>query len=231
MAKYYVQTIDGVRTLVETPPETSDLDIAPILSLDQVYLHGPPVAWASGVTFAANDTVTYGGSAYVSLVDGNFANTPDSSPTQWRLFAVASNASARLASARATANQSVTSATFVDVTNTTVAPNTTSPIELIVSGSVKLAQDTGTPTALVTASFQIIDDLSVVIAARSISFVPGTSGVVVPLHFECDVTPASAARAYRVQAKTSATTATVTLHGGSAVVGSQGGFGMKARLQ
>ena len=44
-------------------------------------------AWAGGDSYATLDWVTYNGSAWVSLVDGNTGNQPDTSPSEWALLA------------------------------------------------------------------------------------------------------------------------------------------------
>ena len=44
-------------------------------------------AWDSGTTYAALQSVSFNGSSYVSLVDGNTNNTPDASPLAWALIA------------------------------------------------------------------------------------------------------------------------------------------------
>ncbi len=44
-------------------------------------------AWDGGTAYAALQTVSFGGSSYVSLVDANSGNQPDTSPAQWSLVA------------------------------------------------------------------------------------------------------------------------------------------------
>lgn len=190
-----------------------------------------PTVWAAGVPYGVNYTTTYGGSSYVSLSDGNIGHVPDSSPTYWQPFAVGQAGSTRLQTARLTTNQTVTSTTFVDVAGLTVAPNTVVPIVLVMTGSVRLSQDTGTPTAQVTGTFQVVDDLGTVVGARPISTVPPVGGDTRSYHIEFDVTPASAARTYKVQVKSSATTSSVVLHGAAATVGTNGGFALQAQIQ
>ena len=53
---------------------------------------GPSVAnylgsYQSGVNYALHDAVSWQGSTYVSLVDGNHGNTPDQSPSFWAVLA------------------------------------------------------------------------------------------------------------------------------------------------
>lgn len=51
---------------------------------------GPPVqfrgVWNANVTYATGDTVFYSGSSYISLVDANSGNQPDTSATEWALL-------------------------------------------------------------------------------------------------------------------------------------------------
>lgn len=51
-------------------------------------------AYSSTTNYALADGVSYKGSSYVSLVASNHGNTPDQSPQQWALFAVAGAAGA-----------------------------------------------------------------------------------------------------------------------------------------
>jgi hypothetical protein len=44
-------------------------------------------AWDGGTTYSHLNTVTLNGSLYISLVDDNTGNSPDSSPAQWSLAA------------------------------------------------------------------------------------------------------------------------------------------------
>ncbi len=44
-------------------------------------------AWDSNTTYAAGDAVSFNGSTYVSLTDGNTGNPPDTSPASWDLIA------------------------------------------------------------------------------------------------------------------------------------------------
>ena len=44
-------------------------------------------AWSSGSTYATRDAVSFSGSSYISLTDGNTGNPPDSSPANWDLLA------------------------------------------------------------------------------------------------------------------------------------------------
>ena len=48
-------------------------------------------AWSGSTTYAANDAVSFGGSAYVSLVGANTGNPPNSSPSSWSLMAAQGN--------------------------------------------------------------------------------------------------------------------------------------------
>jgi hypothetical protein len=52
---------------------------------------GPPAtfagAWSSTNTYGLGTVVFYNGSSYVSLIDGNVGNEPDTNPTQWALLA------------------------------------------------------------------------------------------------------------------------------------------------
>jgi uncharacterized protein (TIGR03437 family) len=43
--------------------------------------------WSPTTTYALNDVVTYGGSSYISLTDGNTGNVPPSSPGYWKVQA------------------------------------------------------------------------------------------------------------------------------------------------
>ena len=45
--------------------------------------------WAAGTTYAQYDGVLHNGSTYTSLVAGNAGNSPEASPTQWTLLAMA----------------------------------------------------------------------------------------------------------------------------------------------
>ena len=44
-------------------------------------------AWDGGTTYSTLQTVSFGGSSWVSLVNNNTGNQPDTSPTQWSLVA------------------------------------------------------------------------------------------------------------------------------------------------
>src|SRR5262249_17579076 len=44
-------------------------------------------AWSGSTTYAAMDAVSFGGSSYISLQDGNLNHSPDTSPAFWRLLA------------------------------------------------------------------------------------------------------------------------------------------------
>jgi hypothetical protein len=48
----------------------------------------PRGEWNSGTTYAKNDSVSLDGTSYVSRVDSNTNNSPDSSPTQWQVLSV-----------------------------------------------------------------------------------------------------------------------------------------------
>lgn len=43
--------------------------------------------WDNATTYVLGDIVEFGGSSYISLTAGNFANAPDTSPESWALFA------------------------------------------------------------------------------------------------------------------------------------------------
>lgn len=43
--------------------------------------------YAGGSTYALGDVVFYSGSSYVSLIDSNIGNQPDTHPSQWAVFA------------------------------------------------------------------------------------------------------------------------------------------------
>jgi hypothetical protein len=47
----------------------------------------PEGEWTGGATYAKLDVVSYQGSSYVSRVDSNSGNQPDTSPTEWMLLA------------------------------------------------------------------------------------------------------------------------------------------------
>jgi hypothetical protein len=44
-------------------------------------------AWSSGVTYTTGDAVSFNGSSFISLIQGNTGNPPDTSPTSWDLMA------------------------------------------------------------------------------------------------------------------------------------------------
>ena len=44
--------------------------------------------WSSSTTYKLNDAVSLGGTSYLSLVDGNLNNDPESSPGQWAILAL-----------------------------------------------------------------------------------------------------------------------------------------------
>lgn len=46
-------------------------------------------AYVAGTQYAANDAVTFNGSTYISLQDGNVGNSPDTHPTFWSVLAAA----------------------------------------------------------------------------------------------------------------------------------------------
>src|SRR5216684_1233102 len=54
-------------------------------------LQGPPAtfkgAWSNATTYATGDAVSFNGSSYVSLVNSNLDNQPDTNPSQWTLLA------------------------------------------------------------------------------------------------------------------------------------------------
>jgi hypothetical protein len=50
--------------------------------------------WASGTNYAANDAVSYAGTAYLSLVAGNLGQNPALSPSYWAVLAAAGAAGA-----------------------------------------------------------------------------------------------------------------------------------------
>ena len=54
-------------------------------------LQGPPAtfkgAWSNATTYATGDAVSFNGSSYVSLVNPNLGNQPDTNPSQWGLLA------------------------------------------------------------------------------------------------------------------------------------------------
>jgi len=45
-------------------------------------------AWDSGTTYKLNDAVSLGGTSYLSLVDDNLNNDPDTSPSEWAILAL-----------------------------------------------------------------------------------------------------------------------------------------------
>ncbi len=57
-------------------------------------LHWQTLAWSSGTSYSQNDAVSYNGSSYVSLTNGNTANEPNGSPSDWALLAQAGAAGA-----------------------------------------------------------------------------------------------------------------------------------------
>jgi hypothetical protein len=46
-------------------------------------------AWSAATTYATGDAVSFNGSSYISLTNGNINNQPDSSPANWSLLAQA----------------------------------------------------------------------------------------------------------------------------------------------
>src|SRR5216684_2285066 len=54
-------------------------------------LQGPPATfkgtWSNATTYATGDAVGFNGSSYVSLVNPNLGNQPDTNPSQWALLA------------------------------------------------------------------------------------------------------------------------------------------------
>lgn len=63
-----------------------DITITNLLSFKGVY--------SSAITYALGDAVFYSGSSYVSLVEANVGNEPDTSTTQWSLLAQQGSAGA-----------------------------------------------------------------------------------------------------------------------------------------
>jgi collagen type VII alpha len=51
-------------------------------------------AWSSGMNYAVDDAVSYGGTSYLSLTAGNVGQRPDLSPTNWAVLAQAGVAGA-----------------------------------------------------------------------------------------------------------------------------------------
>src|SRR5262249_41102479 len=43
-------------------------------------------AWSAGTTYGMGDAVSFNGSSYISLVNGNTGNQPDTSPADWSLL-------------------------------------------------------------------------------------------------------------------------------------------------
>src|SRR5207245_6946362 len=54
-------------------------------------LQGPPATfkgvWDNATTYSTGDAVSFNGSSYVSLVNSNAGNQPDTNPSQWTLLA------------------------------------------------------------------------------------------------------------------------------------------------
>ena len=44
--------------------------------------------WSTTTTYKTNDAVSLGGTSYLSIVDGNLGNDPETSPTQWAILAL-----------------------------------------------------------------------------------------------------------------------------------------------
>ena len=44
--------------------------------------------WSAGTTYKVNDAVSLGGTSYLSLVDANLNNDPETSPSQWAILAL-----------------------------------------------------------------------------------------------------------------------------------------------
>ena len=44
--------------------------------------------WSSATTYKLNDAVSLGGTSYLSLVDGNLNNDPETSPSEWAILAL-----------------------------------------------------------------------------------------------------------------------------------------------
>jgi hypothetical protein len=74
---------DGVQTLVDS------VGTRFIRAATTLYAGlNPRGEWDSGTTYAKNDSVSLDGTSYVSRVDSNLNNSPDSSPTEWQVLSI-----------------------------------------------------------------------------------------------------------------------------------------------
>jgi hypothetical protein len=185
-------------------------------------------AWGAGITYAINDVVSYGGSSWVSIQAGA-GQTPAGGSSYWELLAQGgSNGSTEIVSATNTAGINISGTTMADATGLNIAPATTSPIIIELSGCLVISQGSNS-VATANCQFQIVDDLGTVIALSSRGCVFVTGGSVQTdisqVTIRAYVTPASTARTYKVQARMTSATPTAALYAVGTV-----GAGNVARL-
>jgi hypothetical protein len=116
--------------------------------------------YSSGTTYAKNNWVTYGGSAWMSLVSGNLGNTPVEG-VNWTRIASDGLTTNRIIVGPTTipsVGQAITGTTYTDVTNLAVSPNTTSPIEIVVEGDVRLSTQNGWVAGTLLSLVRLISD-------------------------------------------------------------------------
>ncbi len=133
----------------------------------------------------------------------------------------------------ATGISAVVNTTYSD-TGPSIAPGTTAPIKIRVTGTMQVNRGTTAADAQAIGFIAVVDDLLAVAKVISSRYTVGGAGAGATTGVTCDVddeiliTPASASRTYKLMHKISAATSTLTIYGqdGSAVVGSQGDLKM-----
>jgi hypothetical protein len=159
-------------------------------------------AWGAGVPYVINDVVSYAGSSWIAIQAGT-NQTPGIGSLYWNLTSQAGqNGTNEIVVASNTAGFSTSSTTFVDITGLSIAPATTSPIVLELSGLLQVNQVVNT-NAQINCQVMIVDDTATTIGLQSRSiFFPtgGATGVdITQQTIRLHVTPNSVARTYKAQ--------------------------------
>lgn len=159
-------------------------------------------AWGAGIPYVINDVVSYAGSSWIAIQAGT-NQTPGVGSLYWNLTSQAGqNGTNEIVVATNTAGFSTSSTTFVDITSLSIAPATTSPIVLELSGLLQINQLVNT-NGQVNCQILIVDDTatSIGLQSRSVFFPTGGSvGVdITQQTIRLHVTPDSAARTYKAQ--------------------------------
>lgn len=163
----------------------------------------PRGVYNGGTSYILNDLVKFGGGQWRALRAVSGVSPVEGA--DWTEFVSpgVDAASIIVGPAQVSGNFDHSTTTYTDVPAAIVAPNTISPIQIVVSGMIGLVGSGSTSACNPEGRWQVIDDLGAVLEVYQWFgiFTAASQLLTQSLHWVVDVTPASTSRTYKLQTR------------------------------